>query len=290
MTIAEMVIRKRELGYSYEQISELSGLPLGTVQKVLGGITKSPRRATIVALESVLGYEAGAQERNTVKEGAAAYAVKPAWRTAEISTEEKDASDEVNSDDIPGEYPGKRKYTLDDYYALPDEVRAELIDGVFYDMASPTSIHQILAGAIHYALVSYIMKNKGKCVPFIAPFDVQLDMDNRTMVEPDVIVVCDRSRILENRVYGAPDLAVEVLSKSTRTKDLVIKTAKYLEAGVREYWIVNPWERTITVYDFEHDTEITTYSGEDTVPVRIFGGNCRVNFGEIFEYTDTLRG
>lgn len=290
MTIAEMILRKKELGYSYEQISELSGVPIGTVQKVLGGITKSPRRATIAALESVLGYHrreafrytAEEKQVDIVREGTAAYAVRSDQTTADAPINNRE------SDGVSREYTGKKKYTLDDYYALPDDVRAELIDGVLYDMASPTSMHQLLAGDIYTTLSNFIKKSKGKCVPYIAPFDVQLDRDEKTMVEPDVIVVCDRSKILENRVYGAPDLAVEVLSKSTRIKDSIIKTAKYLEAGVREYWIVNPWEKTITVYDFEHDTEIRTYAGNEQVPVGIFDGACCVDFGEIFAYIDSL--
>lgn len=75
------------------------------------------------------------------------------------------------------------EYTLDDYYALPDERRVELIDGVIYDMASPSSVHQLIGSEIREQLKSYIKDKKGECIPFVAPIDVQLDCDDKTMVD-----------------------------------------------------------------------------------------------------------
>ena len=77
-----------------------------------------------------------------------------------------------------------------------------------------------------------------KCVPFVAPTDVQLDCDDKTMVQPDVLVVCDRSKITKERIVGAPDLVMEVISPSRVTVDIFIKVQKYKNAGVREYWLV----------------------------------------------------
>ena len=132
------------------------------------------------------------------------------------------------------------EYTLEDYYALPEEQRVELIDGVIYDMSAPTSVHQLLGTEILLVLKDYIRKEHSLCVPVASPIDVQLDCDDKTMVQPDVIVVCDREKIQNRCIYGAPDFVVEVLSKSTRKKDLVLKLNKYMTAGVREYWLVNP--------------------------------------------------
>ena len=89
--------------------------------------------------------------------------------------------------------------------ALPDEQRVELIDGYFYDMASPTFGHQSIGGEIHRQIANYIMEHGGNCRPFIAPVDVQLDCDERTMVQPDVGIVCDTSKIKRFGIYGAPD-------------------------------------------------------------------------------------
>ena len=118
----------------------------------------------------------------------------------------------------------------------------------------------------------------------ISPIDVQLDCDEQTMVQPDVLVLCDRSRLLNRCVYGAPDFAVEILSKSTRKKDLTKKLEKYSSAGVREYWIVDPDKEKVVVYDLEHEELPIVYGFDAEVPVRIFDGACKVDFAEIREY------
>ena len=249
MTVEEMKRRKKVLGYSYEKISELSGVPLGTVQKIFSGVTESPRYDTLQALEKAFK----SQEEDRVKEAAAMYRAK-----------------------------NQGEYTMEDYYALPEERRAELIDGIIYDMASPTSVHQLIGAEIWEQLKSYIRNSKGKCVPMLAPLDVQLDCDDRTMVQPDVLVVCDRERIHMNCVYGAPDFIVEIMSKATRKKDSIIKLNKYMNAGVREYWMVDTESRKVVVYDFAHEEYPVIYGGEDKVPVGIFDGECKVDFGEIY--------
>ena len=187
----------------------------------------------------------------------------------------------------------KRKqgeYTLDDYYALPDERRVELIDGVIYDMAAPTSIHQIIAFELAKEFSAYIEKNNGKCISMISPLDVQLDKDNKTMVQPDVMIICDRSKIKKRVVYGAPDLAVEVLSPSTYKKDVRIKLKKYRAAGVKEYWLVDPDDHTVTVYKFGGTIDLKIYEDELSVPVGIFDEKCVVNFKEIFDLVSEFEG
>ena len=180
------------------------------------------------------------------------------------------------------------EYTLADYYALPDDRRVELIDGVIYDMSSPESIHQILITSIWKDLFNYISDRKGNCLPMIAPLDVQLDRDDRTMVQPDVLVVCDRSKVVRRCVYGAPDFVVEILSPSTWEKDMYVKLGKYESAGVREYWIVDPKKKRVLVYDFEHTDFPALYTFTDQIPVGIFDGECRVDFASIYEYVRFL--
>ena len=182
------------------------------------------------------------------------------------------------------------EYTLEDYYALPDEKRAELIDGVFYDMAASTVKHQVFGDELQTIFASHIRKNKGECLAVTSPVDVQLDKDDKTVVEPDVIVVCEREKFKRGIVYGAPDLVVEVLSKSTHSKDMIIKLNKYFNAGVREYWIIDPGNRQIIVYKFEEGLEFMAYDKDSVVPVGIFDGECMVDFGELFEYVSFLDG
>ncbi len=275
MTIEEMNRRRKELGYSYGQIAELSGLPAATVQKVLGGITKSPRRKTVLALEKVLAPPAP-DLRRTAEEYSSEVRQRKGY--SEYSVQEGVAAYQLQSGKKQGEY------TLEDYYALPDEERVELIDGVIYDKNAPLSTHQLIAGHLYYLLFRALAEQKADCTPFIAPVDVKLDDDNRTMVQPDVILLCDKKKFSKKCLTGAPEFLAEVLSPSTRRKDLYLKLQKYANAGVLEYWIVDPDQRRIIVYQFEKDNDITIYSFRDTIPLGISNGSVSIDFSEIDDY------
>lgn len=125
------------------------------------------------------------------------------------------------------------EYTIEDYRKLPEDESAELIDGTIYDMVAPLSVHQLLASKIYSSLVGYIEKNQGACIPMFAPVDVQLDQDDKTMVQPDLMIVCDRKKLTRQGVFGAPDFIIEILSESTRKKDSYLKLMKYQKAGAK---------------------------------------------------------
>lgn len=181
------------------------------------------------------------------------------------------------------------EYTIEDYYALPDECRAELIDGVLYDMGAPTTFHQTLVLELGSAFKDYIRSRKGKCVSLISPVDVQLDCDNKTMVQPDVMVVCDRDKFKDGRIYGAPDFVAEILSPSTARKDRYIKLSKYMNAGVRECWLVDPEQKRIYVHEWKReDAFAKTYTFDEEVSVGIFDGECKLDFREIYGYVKLL--
>lgn len=195
---------------------------------------------------------------------------------------------EINDIDMVKEevaYGVKRQgeYTLEDYYEIPDDIRVELIDGVIYNMAAPSATHQDLILEMAVALRDFIKKNKGNCKVYISPIDVQLDCDDRTMVQPDVIVFCDRDKIINRCVYGAPDFIVEVLSPSSTKRDTAIKLRKYKEAGVREYWIIDPDKKKVVVYDWTKSEIPKVYGFDSKVSVGIFGGECVIDFAEIYE-------
>jgi len=147
-------------------------------------------------------------------------------------------------------------HTYGDYLKWPEDVRYELIDGIAYLMApAPTVRHQNIAGEIFRQLANALEDHP--CLAMIAPVDVVLpladeaDAQADTVVQPDVLVVCDSEKIGEKRVRGAPDLVVEVLSPSTAGHDMVLKRRIYERAGVREYWLIHPTDRVLTVYRLE---------------------------------------
>lgn len=177
----------------------------------------------------------------------------------------------------------QRVCTLKDYYALPDGHRAELIDGVIYDMAAPNNLHQQISMEIAAQLHTFIRKRNGQCKVAAAPTDVQLDCDEKTMIQPDLFVICDRSKILKTHIYGAPDFIIEILSPSTRWRDMNLKHAKYAAAGVREYWMIDPEKKKVVVYNLEQEELPTVYGFDSLVPVGIFEGMCEIDFKAIYD-------
>ena len=144
----------------------------------------------------------------------------------------------------------KELYTTKDIMALPEGVRAELIDGQIYDMAPPSYVHQKLISAFTVIFSNHIKSKGGFCDVIPAPFAVNLTANDETYVEPDISIICDKSKITDHRCNGAPDFIVEVVSPSSRRMDYNIKNAKYAESGVREYWIVDPAKERTTVYRY----------------------------------------
>ena len=264
MTIDEMKEKKRELGLTNEMISSASGVPLSTVQKVFGGVTSSPRRLTLSAIEKVL---------QSAGENKSFYDRHSTSSERQMLHEPSGNYNVIRKD---------KKYTLDDYYALPEERRVELIDGVIYDMAAPSAIHQRILGDLYVLFRECADKYGMPCEVFLSPFDVHLDKDNYTMVQPDLLAVCgETDEEIVTRYEGAPDLVIEILSPSSRQHDMILKYKKYMEAGVREYWIVDPENLRVIAYYFEENDLPTLYTFEDAIPVKISDGECSVDFKRI---------
>ena len=147
----------------------------------------------------------------------------------------------------------EKVYTVEDIEELPEGVRAELIDGQMFYMATPSRKHQGLVGNLFGEIFAY------------------LNQDNRTYLEPDITVVCDRDKLDDKGCHGAPDFVAEILSPSSRSRDCLLKLIRYREAGVREYWIVDPERETVTVYDFA-ENKVGSYTFGDKVRVNLFPG------------------
>ena len=161
-----------------------------------------------------------------------------------------------------------------------------LIDGYFYDMASPTTLHQLIAGEIYRQISNFIMNNNGECLPLISPIDVQLDCDEKTMVQPDVVILCDKDKLCKWGIFGAPEFVLEVISPSTKKKDYIKKLSKYEMAGVKEYWILDPYQQKLIVYFFESETSPTIYGLNEPVSLGIYKGELEIDFTHIAKWVE----
>ena len=163
-------------------------------------------------------------------------------------------------------------YTEEDYYNLPENVRAELINGQIYYMAAPSRIHQEILMFLSKTIANYIDSKKGPCKVYPAPFAVKLfSEDDRNVVEPDISIICDPNKLTDRGCTGAPDWIVEIVSPSNSSHDYIRKLNLYADAGVREYWIVNPMNQSVYVYHLEETKfEAAAYTFQDKIKVNIY--------------------
>lgn len=288
MTLKEMRDIKQEYGVSYRQIAEDTDLPLSTVSKVMMGLTKSPRQQTLERMTfyfqslkasgfiqtSVSGTNVpvDGSDRARLTYRTSSCVQEPAYRYKAAET---------------------RLTTIREREDFPDDRRTELIDGVVYDMSSPSMLHQVICGMIYSQLSSCIEAAGKPCIAMIAPFDIVLSENPATVLQPDVFVACDKEHfhsaqgtsLFSSKYYGAPPLVIEVLSPSTKKKDNSIKLSRYLDAGVKEYWIVDPVTQKIAVYDLDAMRDegkssdlIYLHTFDEKIPVLISRGSCSIDF------------
>ena len=168
----------------------------------------------------------------------------------------------------------------------------ELMNGFIHFMSAPMRAHARVSQKLNRVIDSFIEKKKDKCHVYYAPFDVRLPKNNETeddkiynVVQPDICVICDLSKLDDKGCLGAPDLIVEVLSPSTLKNDWVYKFNLYEIAGVREYWIVDPKEKTVNVFLLQSNGRYdsgTVYECNQKAPVRIFEG-LEIDLKKLFE-------
>ena len=176
----------------------------------------------------------------------------------------------------------QQRYTYEEYRAWDDDQLWELIDGVPYASPAPVRKHQDISVNLVGQFFNFL---KGKpCKVYHPPFEVRLNIDTYgdTVVHPDLVIVCDESKLDDIGCKGAPDMVAEILSPSTARHDKLVKFNQYLKAGVREYWIVDPDKRTVAVHILENGKyTTTTYGEEDTVPVHVLEG-CGIVLSDVF--------
>jgi Uma2 family endonuclease len=148
-------------------------------------------------------------------------------------------------------------YTYADYLTWDDNERWEIINGVAYNMSpAPMTKHQLISGELSRQIGNFLQGAKKNCFVFAAPFDVRFPQDAQDdeiidVVQPDVSVICDVSKLDEKGCHGAPDFIIEILSPSTSKKDLVDKRILYENNRVQEYWLIDPTHNIATVYRLE---------------------------------------
>ncbi|WP_029322843.1 Uma2 family endonuclease [Butyrivibrio sp. AE3004] len=164
----------------------------------------------------------------------------------------------------------KDYYTVEDFYNSVEEEFVELIDGHIYNMTAPNRIHQRISFNLSRKIADYIDSNKGDCEVYPAPFAVLLDETKDTIVEPDISVICDKNKLTDRGCTGAPDWIVEVVSPSNFSHDYIDKLNLYHQAGVREYWIVNPIDEKTTVYLLREEVSPKVYDFREIINVGIY--------------------
>jgi Uma2 family endonuclease len=182
-------------------------------------------------------------------------------------------------------------YTYADYLTWTDDKRWELIDGKVFELLTPNTLHARISTTLAMYIGWFIKRRKGKCQIFHAPFDVRFPKNGKTndneidsTVQPDICVVCDPNKLDEKGCIGAPDLIVEVLSPSTQKKDVTIKFNLYERSGVREYWMIDPPKKTLTVFLLQENGKFDagTIYKKGKAPVAIFEG-LKIDLKKLFE-------
>lgn len=268
MTSSQLFFALERSGYSAKELARLSGVPLSLIEDALNGKKEAAELLECGSIKRILGLE---EEVSCVREALPKYDIK--------------------------------RCTIGDYLALPKDERYELIDGELFRMEAPGPDHQAVLGEFYLKIAMYIRQRKGPCEVWFAPCDVQLDRDEYTMVQPDLFILCDKDKRTRTHFYGAPDFVLEILSPSTRKKDLNLKLRKYRLAGVKEYWAVDIDKRLVYVFCFDQsetavrmrereknfgaallrtEEEPVIYTAEDEVPIGIFGGDLKIDMGEVF--------
>ena len=185
-----------------------------------------------------------------------------------------------------------KRYTYADYLTWLDDKRRELIDGFIHLMSAPMRVHARLSFKLSNRLNSLVEKRKGNCHIYYAPFDVRIPLNGSNdddkiydVVQPDICVICDLTKLDDKGCIGAPDLIVEVLSPTTPKYDWNYKFNLYEKAGVKEYWIVDPKAKTVSVFLMQTDGSYdngTVYECHQKAPVFIFEG-LEIDLNELFE-------
>ena len=288
MTVEEIRKRKKRLKLTTQQLAILAELPLGTVSKILTGETKNPSYLTIEKLEATIEKEEMLVRVEAYQKAMHQYFLEHPEdegnqkKFEEIYRKVNRLNDApipyaVPKDEEPVMYGSlalqDQRMTINELSKMGESRDLQLINGqlVVSEMAGVS--HQRMVKRLGRAISDFVEKKQGICEVFDVGVNVYLDEDEYTLVIPDLAVVCNPSQITERGVVGAPDWVIEVVSPSTRQNDYHKKLHKYMDAGVREYWIVDMDRRMVSVCINGEPMQVTIYSFDVEITVHIYGGD-----------------
>lgn len=176
--------------------------------------------------------------------------------------------------------PQQHNTTIEEYESLPENIRAEVFDGQLQYMANPSQMHQTILQELSSILNSYAKKQNGTCVALSSPFDIKLNDNPLTIVQPDLMIICNQNKLDGKRCNGAPDFIIEISSPGNAADDYIRKLFYYKNYGVCEYWIVDFNRATVTVNWLEKDIINIPYTFYSVIKVNIFD-NLYIDFKEI---------
>lgn len=292
MDIYELKERKKELKLTTQQLAYLADLPVGTVSKIMTGETKNPSYVTVEKINKALVHEEMIRRIEAYRRAFIEYINEEHDDfERDYQSFEKKYREDNNLDEAPIPFARKKRenhvegnlvkaadYRITTHILteLGEDKHIELINGRLIIGQAPGLEHQVLVQDIGKIIDKFIEANNGECKVFNVGVNVYLDEDEYTMLIPDIAVICDNSKLDERGILGAPDFVIEVVSDSTRHLDYNEKMHKYMGSGVREYWIVDPKKKRITVYIEGEPMMAYVYGFEDEVPVYIYDDKLKI--------------
>jgi Uma2 family endonuclease len=300
VNIKDIRRRKKELNLTTAEIAYRAKLPVSTVSKVMTGETTRPRYITVEKINEVLAREEMLiRVRAYIDELLAYIKEHPDEDVDQIKFEkEYRRRNNLDKSSLPYSKPidtavvqpsgnlailRTERVNIEQLLDLEQDRRLELIDGHLIVNEFPGMRHQLLVKNLGKVIDRYIDETGGECLMLNVGANVRLDEDDYNLVGPDIVVLCDSNKVEELGIIGAPDWIIEVVSPSSRGRDYKLKMCKYINAGVREYWIIDPEKEKVTTYIEGEPTMAYVYGFDDDIPVYIYEGKLKICIREMDE-------
>ena len=264
--LQEIKNRKKALKLTTAELADRAGLPVSTVSKIMTGETKNPSYVTIEKIESVIAHEEMCRR---------VYAYFKLLKEY-IDNHTDETVDQIEFEKKYGNLALDKKLNIDFLHELGEDKQIELINGHLIYNEAPNIHHQMIVQNLGRIIDDFIRSNSGKCRMFNVGVNLYFEEDDNSLLIPDLVVLCDDSKLSESGITGTPDWIIEVVSRSTRRVDYNEKMHKYMGTGVREYWIVDPEKERVTTYIEGEPMMAYIYGFDDEIPVYIYDGKLSI--------------